>query len=168
MRTLLSVAATAAALVVGVHAAPAGAAEVSEISMAVDRCQPALPAFDAAFRKRPLAMQNESTSPAFVTCGFTGGFSAPRLVSYVSVGLVSNATAGISVTCTLVDYQGGAGAPRYFTRTALVPPGATAEIGWDEGDNDGQRFIYPATSCNIPGGLGVAWTAMVAEPQVNG
>lgn len=34
-------------------------------------CQGALPAFETAIRKRPLAVQNEGDSTTFVTCSFT-------------------------------------------------------------------------------------------------
>lgn len=158
----------ASSLAFALAAPPAGAATVHEISMAVDRCQPALPAFDTAFRKRPLAMKNESTSPAFVTCAYTGGYGARRLVSWISVGLINEGPTAVTFTCTLVDYQGGAGQPRYFPKTITVFAGSSAELGWQPSDNAGERFIYPAASCSIPGGVGIRWTATSADQDTFG
>lgn len=40
-------------------------------SPATDICQAALPVYEGLIRKRPLAMTNEGTTTAFVTCSFT-------------------------------------------------------------------------------------------------
>ena len=50
----------------------AAAQTTAPTAAAVDRCQPALPTFDGSIRKRPKAVQNEGTSIAFITCGFSG------------------------------------------------------------------------------------------------
>ncbi len=48
---------------------------------ATSYCQAALPAFEGAIRKRPLAVQNEGTTNAFVTCSFTMESAAVRTLT---------------------------------------------------------------------------------------
>jgi len=69
-----------AGVLVALVSTEASAVDLERLSMAnaVGRCQGALPNYEGAIRKRPLAVQNEGTGSAFVTCAFlsscrTGG-----------------------------------------------------------------------------------------------
>lgn len=96
----------------------------------VDRCQAALPVFDGKIRKRPLAVVNEGTSNAFVTCSFTTvglPFVSPTtfIEYYVSYdGPLPEA----DITCTLVaGVEDGASTPEFDTRTGTFESGATPD-----------------------------------------
>ena len=88
--------------------------ERQEVRMSADVCQPALPAFDGNIRKRPLAMMNEGTSNAFVTCAFGGVFNGVPSQKTLSVGFTNITDSEITVNCTLVDAQAGVINPEFF------------------------------------------------------
>lgn len=79
-----------AAATAGVASTASAATALREkVSNATGVCQAALPAFDGLVRKRPLAVQNESTGHAFVTCSLTtdtivsGGSGTEVLILYL-------------------------------------------------------------------------------------
>jgi hypothetical protein len=70
-------------------------------------CQAALPSYEGQIRKRPLAIQNEGTAAAFITC-------SPSSLQYVpmqdfghGVFLANNSAASVTVNCTAVMGSGG-------------------------------------------------------------
>jgi len=136
--------------------------------MSADVCQPALPAFDGAFRKRPLAMQNEGSSAAFVTCAFGGAFNGVPSVKTVTVGFTNTTGAAINVTCTLVDAHAGVQTPTFFPKTVSVPAaGAPVTLLiWTAAENAGVFFTYPAASCSLPPGTGVQVTNHTYDEEI--
>lgn len=158
MRSLpLSCFTTIVAACLAAPAASAATVERQELYMSVSRCQPSLPAFDGAIRKRPLAMQNEGTGPAFITCGLDGLFYAQPSKKFITVGLANTSGAAASVTCTLVDGRPGFSNPAQFTKSVTIGAGSASEIIYSAADNGGENFIYPATSCNLPPGTGITF-----------
>lgn len=144
--------ATAAAL------APPAAAEVrTEVILPTENCQPALPAFDGNIRKRPLAMQNEGATTAFVTCSFVGVPNATRSHTEVSVQLINTGSAPRQVACTLVDGQNGFTNPAYVPKTTAVAGGATAFLQWTSNTYE-TNFVYPALSCALEPDTGIQYT----------
>jgi hypothetical protein len=139
-------------------AANAATVQREEVRMSADGCQPALPAFDGAFRKRPLAMQNEGTSAAFVTCAF-GTLPAVDTPTQktVTVGFTNVTTTAKTVNCTLVDAHAGMLDPTFFPKSISVPPAGSpvALLIWTGTINQNTPFMYPAASCSIPPGVGV-------------
>ena len=138
--------------------APAGAATIerTEIMMAVSACQSALPVFYGVIRKRPLAVQNEGSAGAFITCGLEGVFYAAPHNSYVGIGLLNNGSATVTVNCTLVDGGSGFSNPEYLPDSATISPGAMQTISWYP---EGEGFIYPAISCSLPPGTGITYVS---------
>lgn len=150
-------------------AADAAVIERQEVRMSADVCQPALPAFDGNIRKRPLAMQNEGTGNAFVTCAFGGAFNGVPSQKTVTVGFTNITSANITVNCTLVDGQAGVMNPDYFPKSIVVPPtGAPVTLlMWSAvADNGGVRFTYPAVSCLLPPGSGVQVTNHTYDEEI--
>lgn len=147
----------AAAAIAGFGAAgQADAATISRIygSHGVASCQAALPAFDASIRKRPLAMSNAGTSNAFVTCdteSISNGIS-PKYAE-VDITFINRSAVATVVSCTLVDGL-SFGAPMYFPQsTSSIPPGGGEGISW----STAAKFSAPATSCNLPPGVEIAF-----------
>lgn len=140
-----------------------------EVRMSADVCQPALPAFDASFRKRPLAMQNEGTSTAYITCAFGGGFNGIPSAKTLTVGFTNITTTAKTVDCTLVDAHAGVQNPTYLPKSINVPPAGapvTLLIWSYTADNGGVRFTYPAASCAVPPGIGVAVTNHTYDEEI--
>lgn len=165
IRTTVAAVAAVAAIV----ALPALPAEIEreEIILSAENCQPALPAFDASIRKRPMAMQNEGSSNAFVTCAFRGVFLSLRSQKYVQVGLVNNGSATQEVACTLVDGEAGFTAPIFLPKTrTLAGGGSSGGLAWTPSDNGGNEFVYPAISCNLPAGVGIQYTARLYDEEI--
>lgn len=143
--------------------------ERQEVRMSADVCQPALPAFDGMIRKRPLAMQNEGTGNAFLTCGFGGGFNGVPSAKTLSVGFTNLNQQPATVNCTLADAQAGVIDPEYFVKSTTVPAtGAPVHLlMWSAaGDNGGVRFTYPAVSCMLPPGVGIQVTNHTYDEEI--
>lgn len=134
-----------------------------ELAMSAETCQAALPAFDGNVRKRPLALMNEGSGSAFVTCGFTGAGEgeAPATLA-VRVYLVNTDSAYHTVTCTLVDGGPTLSGSLYVPRALAVPPdGAPHELAWIINDAPatlGPGFYYPVVSCGLEPRTGIAYT----------
>lgn len=132
--------------------------EHSNGSNPVARCQGALPAFETQIRKRPLAVQNEGTGPAFITCSFEVDVAnaignAPILLdTYFS----NNTAAPINLTCTAVSgFQGGTN--EFVPQTIQLAPGnEQGNLFWVDTDFEGGLGSgVISISCNLPPGVGV-------------
>jgi hypothetical protein len=126
----------------------------------VTACQAATPVFSDKIRKRPLAVKNEGTSSAFVTCSFTTigprGLSTPTRYEL----FVSNTGPDADITCTAVGgVEGGTGTntPEFDVRTThLVSGGEPIAFTYIPGQF--QNDILPAVfsiSCNLQPGMAV-------------
>ena len=150
---------------IGLSSMPMQVSAVDFIQNATGACQPALPAFDGQIRKRPLAVQNEGTAPAFVSCSLTGttsgvGGSGGRTVETVWL-YARNATAtSATLGCTLVDnFSGNATPTAYIPKSLVLPPGGAGVLQWDAADNGGVNYILVANfSCSLPVGVGLTLT----------
>lgn len=129
-----------------------------------DRCQGALPAFETAIRKRPLAVQNEGSIPSFVTCSF--GFDAYEAIDNSALLLdtyfVNNTAGDVTVSCTAVTGYAG-GDNEYVAGSITIPSGGTfedANLFWfaDDFEGGGMGTGLVSISCRIPPGAGVADT----------
>lgn len=123
------------------------------------RCQGALPVFEMAIRKRPLAVVNEGTNDAFVTCGFEydavdAEDNAPILLDTY----FSNRTAApVTVTCTAVTgFDTGVNEFVSLT-TQSIAPGAQGNLFWEAADfpDDGLLSGLVSISCNLPAGTAI-------------
>lgn len=162
----MKLATTIAGLTLAVAAAyslPTSAQDLhSSVSQPVARCQSALPVFDTLIRKRPLAVQNEGSTPSFITCGFE--FDAGEAVDYaplmVDTYFSNNTTADVELTCSGVTGFAG-GVNEYVAFTVVVPAEPeTPEDGnifWEDADFEGGGMLTSlfAMSCNLPAGVGI-------------
>ena len=129
-----------------------------ELNIAPTACQPALPIYAESLRTRPVAIQNEGTSTAFVTCGLRGVKGNVRSATRVGIYLRNNTSAAKTVNCTLVDAGTNMNNPaqqvRSFPLTANQVP---TLYEWTAAThNGGQAYRYPAFSCMLPPGTGVS------------
>ncbi|MEP6634865.1 MAG: hypothetical protein ABJA62_11735 [Luteimonas sp.] len=155
-----SVALLTALTLLGV-ARPAEAVDIlrQEVRMAVRDCQGALPSFEGAIRKRPLAVQNEGAQIAFVTCGMEGNNTGVANTSNIFVILRNTGASTQTVGCTLIDGGLDVNTPAFFPKSVAVPVGPDATfISWNTNDNGGNKFLYPAISCALPPGVGISAT----------
>ena len=118
-------------------------------------CNGALPSFEGALRKRPLAVQNEGTAPAFVTCGL----ATEGRAYFVEVVARSTVGTALTLTCTLVNGWDGGTTNGYSTKTVTLPAdGGRDGFGWQPQDfgNVG-TFAHEALSvtCNLPAGANI-------------
>lgn len=119
---------------------------------AAGMCQGALPAFDTQIRKRPLAIRNEGTQPAFVSCSLpaTNG----QMHSSVEIIFANSNAAPASVNCTVVTGRANFSTPpQYYTLPTLVlqanQPGGRLHTF----DNAVDAANTVNVSCNIPAGV---------------
>lgn len=120
-----------------------------------DRCQGALPNFEGAIRKRPLAVQNEGTSNAFITCAFaTEGGQALAGSRSLSTWYFNANDAATDVTCTAVSgFQTGTN--EFISQTVTINPGEQGQIFWEDVDFEGGLADLVAVSCNLAPGIGI-------------
>ena len=154
LKSLLPLAAIAA--LASPSVATAGTPLETQAVMAAGTCQSALPVFDGVIRKRPLAVQNEGDSSAFITCGMEGVLNASAVTSEVTMALTNTADVEVIVNCTLVDGRAGFSNPVYLVNSIKIAPNAPLGIlTWAAADNGGDNFVYPAISCALPPGAGI-------------
>lgn len=129
------------------------------------RCQGALPVFETAIRKRPLAVQNESTSAAFITCSFE--FDALDAIDNTALLLdtyfsTPGSTAPVNLTCTAISgFQGGTN--EFVSMTTTInnptppPPGEfDGNLFWTDSDfAGGLGSGLISISCSLPPGVGI-------------
>jgi hypothetical protein len=158
MKISKSIVAAVGALLVSGLALPQDAAAGSRASTAnaVARCQGALPSYEGAIRKRPLAVQNEGGISAFVTCAF---LTDQANVSVEDFGVYASTTNGQAATlnCTaIVGYQ--TGGPLYAAKSvALSETGQQSSIFWSEEDFGGpiSPNLPVSLSCSLAPGVGL-------------
>lgn len=131
---------------------------------ATGSCQAALPAFEGQIRKRPLAVQNEGTASAFVTCSFMGtNQTIGGGISGVELAAANRTNSDIVLTCTMIagtvsDFA------LFFPKTITLPANSTfSVVRWTASDDNGGSAFGPVTnvSCNLPVGAGLV-TSTVA------
>lgn len=148
---------------------PAQAFRVTAQAVAI--CQGALPVFETAIRKRPLAIQNEGSEPAFVTCAFnnTGlSFGTTGVTAVMVYAQNLNSTAR-SMACTFVNSSASEapGPALYLTKTVQVSPGdqSATEIAFAASELPGALLVFPGdtvgVSCNLLPGMGVTGTVLL-------
>lgn len=151
---------------------PAAAASILKITTQTGTasCAPALPTYEGVIRKRPLAIQNEGTTGAFVSCSLTTTlvYASAGSSETAYLGLTNSSAASASVTCTLVDVGFSGSTPAYKTRSVTVPANGFREIQWSAAnDNGGVPFrTSPNISCSLAPGIGITYTASLSADQV--
>ena len=156
--TILAIA--AAAVAAATLAAPARA-EIIYFDMtgyATGSCQAALPAFEGQIRKRPLALQNEGTAAAFVTCSPQTFTRLYDRVLGMNIELLNNGTAAVTISCTGVSPA--AGGPLYVSKSYTVAAGG---IGFFNFSYDTDGFINGSVSCQLPPGAGLSRIQLHSE-----
>ena len=126
----------------------------SSASTAVGSCQASLATYEAGLRKRPLAIQNEGTTNAFLTCSSQGGFNPVAVDSAVVIVRNLNAST-VDISCTLVDGP-LPGVASYFTKTISLPPDLFGVVGWEPSEYGLTTFSGSENfSCKVPPGVEV-------------
>lgn len=130
-------------------------------------CQAALPVFEGNIRKRPLAIQNEGTSAAFVTCSFTGqGLDLAGIsMRFGTVFFTGNAQPVVS--CTAVTGASDE-ANEFVVKSAgfSIVDQENKTLSWNGNDFAGQPDAMPgegliSVSCNLPPGTAILNSSVV-------
>jgi len=134
---------------------------------ATSYCQTALPVFDGNVRKRPLAVQNEGSGDAFVTCSFTGQVVELRGAVLV---LVNNGSSDASLSCTGVTGLNNS-VNEYVTKTVVVPASGINALVWLGNDFAGAPDTIPGlglfnVSCKLPPGTGLGKSYVVFDEDI--
>lgn len=153
---------------------PASAVEVLRYDFqgAAAICQPAKGEYAEKLRSRPLALANEGTTPAFVSCALRGdprpgGRGAMKVLA--EVGSVTGLTG--TVTCTFVDgYQQGATVDAvYRPKTALVFPASRGvALTWQPVEIAGnpEHIFRPALQCMLGPGTALHYIAITYDEDI--
>lgn len=124
-------------------------------------CEAALPAYDATLRKRPLAVQNEGTTEAFLTCNFISQgreYASVDNPTWLMAWFSARDGVAREIRCTLVTGF-GTGNNTYIAKAAtLAADGTLRPLGWSGGDfGDGSVAQMPSgaisLSCMLPPGV---------------
>lgn len=134
-------------------------------------CQSSYPATAGALvRARPLAVQNEGSGNAFVTCAFPtfGNGEGPAWpgLGLVFVNLTESAA---DVTCTLVAGFTRDGPVDYLPKTHSVPAGSVDTfMMFLPSELPGQRATInsPNLSCSLPPGVGIQYLWYVGFREI--
>jgi hypothetical protein len=140
----------------------------SFVQNATGACQSALPVFDGQIRKRPLAVQNEGTSAAFVSCSFMDTDRSVNGVTDVYLYADNNTSSPVTVNCTLVTGISG-DYPQYFPKSILLPANSKLNgFVWSSTDNGGSNFSNKAinASCQLPVGTGLTSSFVYFDEDV--
>lgn len=130
-------------------------------SGAANYCQPALPAFDGLIRTRPLAIQNEGSSNAFVTCSMAGvrGIINDEIIDTADYQIyISNLNEEpVTVSCTAVAGIASNPAGQQFeTKTNTIQPGDEKLFKWTNADFSGVAMpLLVSYSCKLPPGAAI-------------
>jgi acetylornithine deacetylase/succinyl-diaminopimelate desuccinylase-like protein len=138
---------------------------------AASYCQTALPVFDGNVRKRPLAVANEGTGNAFVTCSFTAQATS---LSSVRLKAANASGAEVELSCTGVTgaVTESLGPTEYVTKTVTVPMSGQHLLSWSGVDFDGAPAVIPGSglfsvSCNLPPGTSLNDSAVQFTEEVD-
>ena len=170
MTTIPRMSATVA-LALMLISAPAGAGVPSNLrtmTHATGACQAALPAYEGAIRKRPLALVNEGTDSAFVTCafpGFEGGTFGGLTIWFTNFG-----DAAAVLRCTFVTGTAATGVPHavlpvYTSRIRELPAGASDALFLTSGD--ASTDAPTSVSCALPPQVGIGDLGFGQEIESN-
>lgn len=147
--------------------APLGASAIdllnTPITNAAGNCQTAMPVYDTDVRKRPLAVVNEGTTSAYITCSLTTDLGSLGVISY-GTKLSNEGSSSKTINCTAVT--GEETSAQYYPKSVNIPAGAQAVLEWTALDNGGLVFEHPVSlSCLLPPdtGLNENWSTYLLQ-----
>lgn len=164
MTVLRTASITTAALGLALGMASPATQAASVAANGAGNCTGTLPAYQTQLRARPLALANEGTSAAFVSCAFDMGYNNEGGADIV-VFLVNKTAADIDVTCTGIDgidptlanaVNSGL-VPAYVTTTTTVPANGFNYVVFDASDFEKSSLTpFNSASCLLPPGISIA------------
>lgn len=105
-----------------------------------------------------MALGNEGTQNAFVTCAAQGDNNADRGATAIYMRVSNGTNAQITINCTLVNGFGNSNSfvPVYVPKSVQLPANAGTGLIWEPADlgNGSTSIMFPQFSCTLPpGGL---------------
>ncbi|MGH8033375.1 MAG: hypothetical protein ACREO8_13705 [Luteimonas sp.] len=120
------------------------------------RCQAARPVFDQSLHKRPLAVQNEGTSNAFVTCSYEAdSFASLNGILVLDTFFTNNSANTVQLTCVAVSgFQEGTN--EYIAKTTVIEAGQQGNPSWEAVEvPSGLLDSLINISCALPPGVSI-------------
>lgn len=140
--------------------APANAEFHSDGANATGPCNGALPAYEGALRKRPLALRNEGSSSAFVSCSMQSDGGQNNGYASALITFVNRNASSTAVDCTMVAgivAELGEEAPTYYPQTLGIPGNTAGIMAWEAADFELETFDnWLNFTCNLPPGVEMA------------
>lgn len=126
-------------------------------------CQAALPTYEGLIRKRPMAIQNEGSSTAFVTCSPLNmqGMYTSEIHGH-GVHLVNSNEVSVLLACSAVVGARDGIADHTVTKAVQIPAGATRAIYWGGDEIPSSNGDTFNTTCALPSGTAIT-TVMVHQ-----
>jgi len=152
----------------GTTGAHADVAARTVLANAANSCIPSRPAYEGAVRKRPLAVQNEGDTDAFVTCAFANDGT----VYYFQMAIQNQTPVPKNVTCTAVNGSNNIQTPAaYMVKTAFLAPNSYLMLTFDGSDFGGTAgnplpSDFIGANCILIPGTGIGETAVVFEEEI--
>ncbi|MGY1458538.1 MULTISPECIES: hypothetical protein [unclassified Luteimonas] len=138
-------------LSMAVHSPAADAATQRTINLsATSVCEAPLPVFNVHLRKRPVAVQNESDRPVFVSCTLPTDSAGQSNTGSVRVSFATFGEAA-TISCTMVSGTRGAQVFYVPEERALAANGRVV-MDWNDINKWSTSGTY-AFSCNLPPGV---------------
>lgn len=159
------------------HSGTAAAVGAS-VTFAVDNCNGALPGYEGALRKRALAIANEGTASAFVSCSVaTNEADSTGNVGFAVYATNRGAEPQV-LSCTFIDgvtaelavLRPSLVAAVYRPKILAISPGQANVLLWTPDEFGLKRFTaYGSVSCSLPPGMelniaGAAWEQPAETP----
>lgn len=142
----------------GLAIVPAGAQSYTTRQNAAGMCQGALPQFAGSLRARPLALANEGTSDAFITCSLVA--ENARRYQFINPLFFNRSGVATTATCTIVTGHVHS-SPWYYTRTVSLPAGGGASIELTPNGADPSNMFN--MNCRLPAGVELNYIRL--DPQ---
>lgn len=116
-------------------------------------CQSARPAYEGQLRKRPLAILNEGSSAAFVSCFLPN--QANDGVLQITVTAMNRSAVNTQATCTLSEGQSTIwdDSIKITKNIPVEANGGLLAVDWSYFDNGGTNFYRAGLSCLLPPGV---------------
>jgi hypothetical protein len=160
LRTALATAVLGLAMGMASPVTYAGSALVA--ANGANSCSGTLPAYQTQLRARPLALKNEGSSAAFVSCSFESGYAFSSGKDFGAY-IINTGASDADVSCTGVDGLDAtlaaafmAPAPVFVSKSATIPAGGAASLFFFVPADFPTLTGFNGMTCLLPPGVGIS------------
>jgi hypothetical protein len=139
----------------------------TQVQYGAGACQGNLPVSATQLRARPLAIKNEGTSSAFVSCSLAADDFFGALNDFNGVAITNSTGAAVEISCTLVT--GNIDFPiNFFPKTGTIAANSLGVVSWSPAADNGDVPFNNSLnySCLIPPGVEINGVFTNIEEEV--